>query len=934
MITVRLEVNEIEELRSAIKSAIEGNYDTEYDIGTPEELLTAAESIIPQIDETFRNISGTALTDVVSESNVKLATAYFINECRVNDNVDPIGGLIDETEDVIDLNLEDLQLDVFFDSNEISAINNFINSVDSTNADILNDFDDSLIGATIVDMLFKRNSDGSAPELAGAIAGATQTIASTPANAAAVENWTINSTDQLILSATHFAPSTDSDNWAILVHGYGFDQHQVYDLADEYLSQGYHVLTPDMRASGQSEGQYQTMGIKESEDVALWTQEVVSENGNANITLQGISTGAAAVLMAAARSDAVNVTEVIGDQNYTNAYDMIASKIEEILGLPIEPTMTYINEASKNVIGFELSDTAPINMIAELNDEMDDSFVSLELDADSSIIEVTDSTITISSVEDMSVVNIYQLPSDTANTAEIDSNVSASASLAVVAGDVGDTLTNNNTSAHVTLIGGTGDDLISAINGNEIDLSGGNDTITLSHFNNSRGGAVIDMGDGITRGSATVQGFDNGFNDTLDSLRISSNDSLSVDWVDDNLRLTNGNTKLVFDSLNGSDIKILIDDGSKTRYNFVNSDSTVSVANKNDEAAEYYGKTHDEGNPNGTVVDFSNYEQELHINMADTTTSSIDHFHNIDKLIGGAGRTYLAGNDNMNTLQAGSGATSIYGAGGRDLMIGYSGSNKTGSTTFFYTADNDMSTITNFEFGTNNTSDKIDTFGYNIAGATVENNALKVQVGNSYDDQVIINNAKNQIMQVNDMVVEVGDELTYDRNVTFYAGLDTDEAEISVSSTTSLSNVEIWINGWDNKAYYNIKNINASIYSGETRLAGNDFDNVLMASSGNSSLWGGAGNDTLYGGAGTDNFYYLKGEGNDVITNVDSNDIINIWRIGYEDLSSADISSDEITVNFTDGGSVKIIGSADVTFKLDNSTSWTADRTNKTWNEK
>lgn len=88
------------------------------------------------------------------------------------------------------------------------------------------------------------------------------------------EQWTIMSQDGIKLVATHFSPEKPSKRWVILVHGYGRNQSFVWDYAAEYIRQGYHVLTPDLRAAGLSEGKYLTMGVKESDDITLWAKEI------------------------------------------------------------------------------------------------------------------------------------------------------------------------------------------------------------------------------------------------------------------------------------------------------------------------------------------------------------------------------------------------------------------------------------------------------------------------------------------------------------------------------------------------------------------------------------------------------------------------------------------------------------------------------------
>ena len=177
------------------------------------------------------------------------------------------------------------------------------------------------------------------------------------------EQWTMMSRDGLKLVATHFSPRTDSNHWVILVHGYGRNQSFVWDYAAEYIKHGYHVLTPDLRASGLSEGKYLTMGVKESDDVTLWAEEITRRDASAQIALHGISMGAATVMMAAAKQLG-NVVAIIEDCGYTSAYDMFTGQLQKLFGLPEFPIMRCVDIVSRIKTGAAVSDAAPLRSVA------------------------------------------------------------------------------------------------------------------------------------------------------------------------------------------------------------------------------------------------------------------------------------------------------------------------------------------------------------------------------------------------------------------------------------------------------------------------------------------------------------------------------------------------------------------------------------------
>ena len=177
------------------------------------------------------------------------------------------------------------------------------------------------------------------------------------------EEWTATSSDGRHLAATHYIPDNPGSRWAILVHGYGRDQRYTGDYAEVYLEHGYQVLTPDLCASGKSEGQYITMGVKEGEEIAVWANKIKAQYPDAQIVLHGVSMGAATVLMAAARDDITGFAAVIEDCGYTRSYEMFSNQLGVIFDLPEYPIMPCVDVVSGLKTGVKVSDAAPIRVI-------------------------------------------------------------------------------------------------------------------------------------------------------------------------------------------------------------------------------------------------------------------------------------------------------------------------------------------------------------------------------------------------------------------------------------------------------------------------------------------------------------------------------------------------------------------------------------------
>ena len=166
-------------------------------------------------------------------------------------------------------------------------------------------------------------------------------------------------------NATLFMADNMTHNYIILVHGYCRNQEFFWDYADCYLKAGYNVLTPDLNASGTSDGEYLTMGSIESDDIVAWSKELVKTDSNAKIVLHGISMGAATVMMATAKDLPDNVVAAVEDCGYTSAYSMFTEQLEKNYDLPRFPVMNYIDLMSRVKTGCFLSNANPLEAVSK-----------------------------------------------------------------------------------------------------------------------------------------------------------------------------------------------------------------------------------------------------------------------------------------------------------------------------------------------------------------------------------------------------------------------------------------------------------------------------------------------------------------------------------------------------------------------------------------
>lgn len=106
----------------------------------------------------------------------------------------------------------------------------------------------------------------------------------------------------------------------VLVHGLMDSASGMGYLAEEYHKLQWNVFVFDQRAHGKSEGNHRTMGVRESEDLALWVDLLVERNGFHNIYIHGISMGGASALLYAASKKRLSsfVRGLISDSSYSD----------------------------------------------------------------------------------------------------------------------------------------------------------------------------------------------------------------------------------------------------------------------------------------------------------------------------------------------------------------------------------------------------------------------------------------------------------------------------------------------------------------------------------------------------------------------------------------------------------------------------------------
>lgn len=171
------------------------------------------------------------------------------------------------------------------------------------------------------------------------------------------------SEDGYSLVAEEFFSRGESHRWVLLLHGYTGWKEEMYPFAYWYHEQGFHVLVPDLRCQGESEGDFIGMGWTDHFDGMLWLNYILSQDSSAEIVIHGQSMGASAALIMAGDSPPDNVKMVVSDCAYTDAYSMFGEKVTEWFHLPAFPIVDTACLLLKLRGGYDLKDASAINAV-------------------------------------------------------------------------------------------------------------------------------------------------------------------------------------------------------------------------------------------------------------------------------------------------------------------------------------------------------------------------------------------------------------------------------------------------------------------------------------------------------------------------------------------------------------------------------------------
>ncbi|SOC40035.1 alpha/beta hydrolase [Ureibacillus acetophenoni] len=190
---------------------------------------------------------------------------------------------------------------------------------------------------------------------------------------------------QLKLEADLYENNSESSKWAIVVHGYTSNAAKMTRYVRNFHEQGYHVLAPDLRGHGDSEGDYIGMGWHDRLDLIQWIDEVIKKDPNAEILLFGVSMGGATVMMASGEELPSNVKVIVEDCGYSSVSEVFTYQLDDLFGLPEFPIINAASTVANFRAGYDLYEASAVEQVAKSKTPMlfihgdADTFVPFEM---------------------------------------------------------------------------------------------------------------------------------------------------------------------------------------------------------------------------------------------------------------------------------------------------------------------------------------------------------------------------------------------------------------------------------------------------------------------------------------------------------------------------------------------------------------------------
>ena len=154
-----------------------------------------------------------------------------------------------------------------------------------------------------------------------------------------------------------WVPAQNPRGTVLLAHGYRSTPLVDFGLAFAfYHSLGMNILVPQQRAHGESEGEFITFGVRESEDMVCWIEYHNKNFGDYQLILSGMSMGASTVLYMSDMDLPGNVKCIIADCGFTSPWDILDEIFRKVTHLPSTLSLLAADLFARVFAGFSLKE--------------------------------------------------------------------------------------------------------------------------------------------------------------------------------------------------------------------------------------------------------------------------------------------------------------------------------------------------------------------------------------------------------------------------------------------------------------------------------------------------------------------------------------------------------------------------------------------------
>lgn len=169
------------------------------------------------------------------------------------------------------------------------------------------------------------------------------------------ENFTVQNDSVKIVG--YYIPNDTAKATLICTHGISANKERNLNFAKKLYDIGYNVVLIDLRAQGESGGDYCTFGYYEKYDLQKVVDFVLTKTTNTNIGIHGHSLGGAIALQTLELEPRLKFGII--ESTFTNFCDVSYEYSDDFTGFKSRLLCNYITEKSARIAKFERTEVNP-----------------------------------------------------------------------------------------------------------------------------------------------------------------------------------------------------------------------------------------------------------------------------------------------------------------------------------------------------------------------------------------------------------------------------------------------------------------------------------------------------------------------------------------------------------------------------------------------